>query len=95
MRLIGLGKVVPEVLAGLENLNLENFEFPEDILAALHANERAWENFQKYSGSYQRIRIAYIDSARKRPEIFKKRLNHFLRNTDEGKQVGYDIETYY
>jgi uncharacterized protein YdeI (YjbR/CyaY-like superfamily) len=94
-RLIDQGKVTPEILTLLDDIDLEKFEIPEDIMTALRANEQAWENFQKYSGAYQRIRIAYIDSARKRPEVFEKRLQNFLKKTEEDKQFGYGIESYY
>ena len=94
-KLIPQGKVIPEVLASLENVDLEAFEYPEDIMAALRENEQAWENFQRYSGSYKRIRIAYIDIARKRPEIFEKRLQNFLSKTEQDKQFGFGIEEYY
>ena len=70
---------MPEVLAGLGEIGLEDFEYPADIMAAVRENERAWENFQRYSGSYQRIRIAYIDGARDRPGEYEKRLKHLIK----------------
>ena len=94
-RLIDEGKVMPEVLISLENACLDDFEYPPDIVAAIRENEQAWENFQSYSGSYQRIRIAYIDSARKRPGEYDKRLKHLIRMTEQNKQFGFGIEDYY
>ena len=94
-RLIQQGKVIPEVLAILENVDLETFEYPADIMLALRENEQAWENFQNYSGSYQRIRIAYIDGARDRPGEYEKRLQHLLKMTEQNKQFGFGIEDYY
>jgi uncharacterized protein YdeI (YjbR/CyaY-like superfamily) len=94
-RLIEQGKVIPEVLTTLGNVIEESFVFPPDIKAALQANEQAWKNFQRYSGAYQRIRIAYVETARKRPEEFKKRLNHLLKMTEQDKQFGFGIESYY
>ena len=94
-KLIEQGKVMPEVLASLGDVGLEEFEYPTDIMAAIRANEQAWENFQRYSGSYQRIRIAYIDGVRKRPEDYEKRLKHFIRMTEQNKQFGFGIEDYY
>lgn len=94
-RLIQQGKVIPEVLAILENVDLETFEYPADIMLALRENEQAWENFQSYSGSYQRIRIAYIDGARDRPGEYEKRLQHLLKMTEQNKQFGFGIEDYY
>lgn len=94
-KLIERGKVMPEVLAGVDEIGLEDFENPEDIVAALQENEQVWENFQMYSGSYQRIRIAYIDVARDRPGEYEKRLAHLIKMTEKDKQFGRGIEGYY
>ena len=94
-RLVPAGRVLPAVVARLGDLLEREFEFPPDILAALQANERAWENFQRYSGAYQRIRIAYIDHGRQRPGELEKRLANFLKKTEQDKQFGYGIEAYY
>jgi len=94
-RLIKQGKVMKDVLVNLEDIATEEFRTPPDILKALKANTQAWKNFQNYSASYQRIRIAFIDSARHRPEEFKKRLRHFLQMTEQNKQFGFGIETYF
>jgi uncharacterized protein YdeI (YjbR/CyaY-like superfamily) len=94
-RLIEEGKVMPEVLSTIGDVVAEEFTFPPDIEAALQANQQAWENFQRYSRAYQRIRIAYVDAARKRPGEFEKRLKHLIRMTEQDKQFGFGIETYY
>lgn len=94
-RLIKGDKVMPEVLDSLDNAGLDDFEFPADIMAAIRDNNQAWENFQSYSGAYQRIRIAYIDGARKRPGEYDKRLKHLIRMTEQDKQFGFEIEEYY
>jgi uncharacterized protein YdeI (YjbR/CyaY-like superfamily) len=94
-KLVEQGKVMPEVLASIGEIRAEDFEYPEDIMDALQANELAWQNFQSYSGSYQRIRVAFIDSARNRPEEFEKRLKHFIKMTEQDKQYGYGIEQFY
>jgi uncharacterized protein YdeI (YjbR/CyaY-like superfamily) len=74
----------------------EEFVFPPDIIKSIKSDKLAWENYQKFSPSYKRIRIAYIDSARKRPEEFKKRLANFIQKTIENKQIGFGgIEKYY
>ena len=87
---------MPDVLAVLGNTLEEPFVFPPDIAAALRANEPAWANFQRYSGAYQRIRVAYVETARKRPEEFKKRLDFFIKKTRQNKQIGFGgIEKYY
>jgi uncharacterized protein YdeI (YjbR/CyaY-like superfamily) len=94
-KLIAQGKIQPDVLETIDRHAIEAYEFPPDILAALQANPRAWENFQKYEGSYQRIRVAYIEARRDQPAEFEKRLQHFIRMTEADKQFGYDIESYY
>ena len=94
-RLIAQEKIVPDVLATIGNILDEEFEVPADIEAALKANKQAWENFQRYSGSYQRIRITSIDRVRNRPGEYEKRLKHFIRMTEQDKQFGFGIEDYY
>ncbi|MBO5274080.1 MAG: YdeI/OmpD-associated family protein [Clostridia bacterium] len=71
--------------------------FPNDIIDAIKADEVARENYEKLSEPYKRIRIAYIDAARKRPDEFKKRLASFINKTREWKTiVGYcGIDKYY
>jgi len=74
----------------------EKFTFPQDIIDVIKRDSAAWENYQRFSPSYRRIRIAYIDSARDRPEEFQKRLENFLRKTRNNKLVGFGgIEKYY
>jgi uncharacterized protein YdeI (YjbR/CyaY-like superfamily) len=84
-----------EVLATLGDISAREFEIPRDILQALKANKQAWANFQTYSASYQRIRIAFIDGARHRPEEFDKRLKHFIKMTEKNKQFGFGITGYF
>lgn len=68
----------------------DNFIIPLDILKKLKANKDAWEYFQKMPSSYQRIRIAYIES-RKRQSInmYKKSLDHFIEMTAKNKRIGF------
>lgn len=90
------GKVVNEVLATLGNIAGEQFEIAPDILKAIKANEKAWKNFQAFSQPYIRIRVAFIDGARNRPQEFTKRLGYFIEMTEKNKQFGFGgIEKYY
>jgi uncharacterized protein YdeI (YjbR/CyaY-like superfamily) len=74
----------------------KKFVFPPDIITAIKADKTAWKNYQNFSSAYKRIRIAYIDAARKRPEEFRKRLANFIKKTKENKQIGFGgIEKYY
>ncbi|MFH0970878.1 MAG: YdeI/OmpD-associated family protein [Candidatus Diapherotrites archaeon] len=74
----------------------EKFVFPKDIVDAIKKDSRVWKNYKAFLDTYKRIRIAYIDDARERPEEFKKRLNNFIAKTKENKQIGFGgIEKYY
>ena len=75
----------------------QDFVFPKDIISQLKSEKAIWENYQNFSEPYKRIRIAYIDSARKRPVEFNKRLKNFIEKTKENKLIkGFGgIEKYY
>lgn len=94
--LVAQGKVVDEVVVSLRDLLEQEFVFPPDILAAIQADEQAWQNYQNFSEPYKRIRVAFIEGARKRPAEFQKRLNYFVKMTRENKLIGFGgIEKYY
>lgn len=88
-KLIKQRKVIKEVRDTLRDLSEENFEIPRDILNAIKANKEAWKNFQKFSDAYKRIRIGFIEGARKRPEEFQKRLRYFIQMTEKNKLYGF------
>ncbi len=87
----------PELEGQMRTVLSVPFVFPNDIIDRLKEDERTWKNYQRFSASYQRIRIAYIEAARKRPEEFEKRLNNFISKTKENKMItGFGgIEKYY
>jgi len=91
------GMIHPAVRESVLPLISAPFVFPDDIIGEIHRNPEAWENYQKQSDSYKRIRVAYIDAARNRPEEFVKRLEHFISKTARGQIIsGYGgIEKYY
>jgi uncharacterized protein YdeI (YjbR/CyaY-like superfamily) len=94
--LVAQKKVIKEIADTLADVLNAEFVIPPDILKAIQANKEAWKNFQNFSDAYIRIRIAYIDGARKRPEEFKKRLRYFIEMTAKNKQIGFGgIEKHY
>jgi uncharacterized protein YdeI (YjbR/CyaY-like superfamily) len=94
--LVERGMVIPSVKAALADILNEEFVVPSDILQEIKTNKEAWSNFQRFSPAYKRVRIAFIEGARNRPEEFKKRLNYFLRMTEKNKQFGFGgIEKHY
>jgi uncharacterized protein YdeI (YjbR/CyaY-like superfamily) len=94
--LVRRGMVLPSVQVTLGDTLNEKFTIPSDILEEIKANKAAWENFQKFSPEYKRIRVAFIEGARKRPAEFSKRLRYFIEMTEKNKQFGFGgIEKYY
>ena len=67
---------------------LVEFELPQDILKILRRNTIVWKNFRRFPKSYQRIRVGWIDGARKRPDELKKRLRYFIKMTAQNKKFG-------
>jgi uncharacterized protein YdeI (YjbR/CyaY-like superfamily) len=95
-KLLKQRKVIKAVRETLGTIADEKLEIPEDILQDIKANQEAWKHFQKFSDAYKRIRIGFIEGARKRPEEFKKRLRYFIRMTEKNKQYGFGgIEKHY
>jgi uncharacterized protein YdeI (YjbR/CyaY-like superfamily) len=94
-RLVAAGQVASDVLPAVEEILNEPFEAPADILQALQADPPGWTHFRRYSPAYRRIRIAYVEAARQRPEEFQKRLRNLLRMNAKDEQFGHGIETYF
>ena len=90
------GMIHPKVRESVLPILRAPYEFPSDILDAVREDKLAWRTFEHFPESYKRIRIAYIDAARKRPEEFQKRLQSFLKNTRKNIMVGYGgIDKYF
>jgi hypothetical protein len=87
--LVAQKKVIKEIANTLTDVLNAEFIIPPDILKAIQADKETWKNFQSFSDAYIRIRVAFIDSARKRPDEFKKRLRYFIEMTPKNKQIGF------
>jgi len=87
-RLIQSGAMTEAGLKVLPDLSLDSFQIARDILDALQADPQTWENFQRFPAVYQRIRISYIEEARRQPAEFQNRLAKFLKKTRENKMFG-------
>lgn len=64
------------------------WEMPRDIVKELQRDATVWKNFRRFPESYKRIRLGWITAARHRPDIFKTRLQHFLKKTAQNKRFG-------
>ena len=73
-----------EILPDLD----DEFIIDEDVLTALKADDEVWMNFSGFTELYKRVKIASIQKERKNEDIFRKKLNNFIKNTKEGKTPG-------
>ena len=91
------GLIHDSIKSEIEQIITVEFLFPKDIIDELKSDETCRNYYNDFSQTYRRIRIAYIESARKRPEEFIKRLNNFINKTRENKLIkGFGgIEKYY
>ena len=91
------GMIHPKFEEKIQKVLSVPFVFPDDIIDRLKEDQTVWGNYLRFPETYKRIRIAYIEAARSRPEEFGKRLNHFICKTKENKTIrGFGgIEKYY
>ncbi|WP_320052763.1 YdeI/OmpD-associated family protein [uncultured Acetobacteroides sp.] len=85
--LLDRGLIHPKVKPDIEAAVREEFVFPRDIIGRLQQDSMVWDNYQRFSDPYKRIRIGYIEAARNRPDEFEKRLSNFIRKTRDGKLI--------
>ena len=91
------GMIHPKIRESVLPLIQTPYVFPEDIILKLQEDPTVWQNYSSFTEPYRRIRVAYIDAARKRPEEFERRLAHFIRSTAQNKLIiGYGgVDKYY
>ena len=82
------GMIHPKVRESVLPLIEAEYVFPEDIISEIRKDPDAWENYQNLPEPYLRIRVAYIDAARERPDEFRKRLDNFISVTSKGRMIG-------
>jgi hypothetical protein len=75
-------------MEGLANILAEPYQVPADIEAALRVDDTVWRNFQAFPESYRRIRVGWVDGSRDASEVFKRRLDYFVRMTRQNKRFG-------
>jgi uncharacterized protein YdeI (YjbR/CyaY-like superfamily) len=79
--------------AGLEALRHElgkgrSKAVPADISKALRKDPEVWRNFRRFPETYRQIRVGWIEGARSRREVFRKRLAFFLKKTKRNEMFG-------
>lgn len=48
----------------------------------------AWGRFLRFPEPYRRIRVSWVAAARRRPAIFKRRLDYLVKRTAKGERFG-------
>jgi uncharacterized protein YdeI (YjbR/CyaY-like superfamily) len=65
----------------------EKFTIPPDLKKALKANQKTWDNFNKFANSYQANYIYWINSA-KQEETRKRRIKEVVNRAKKNKKPG-------
>ena len=91
------GMIHRSVMEVAEKILKEKFIFPDEIITRLKEDKTVWGHYQNMPESYKRIRIAYIEAAKDRPEEYEKRLSNFIAKTKANKQIkGFGgVDKYY
>ncbi|TMD58495.1 MAG: hypothetical protein E6I87_11945 [Chloroflexi bacterium] len=87
-RLIAAGRMTAAGRRAIRGQLATRPTIPADIRVALKADPAAWRNFARFPASYKRIRIGWVDGARRRPDEFKKRLAYLVKMTAQNRQYG-------
>jgi hypothetical protein len=70
-------------------LEVEPFTLAQDVEQALRHDLATWQNFEAFPESYRRVRVAYVEAARRRPGEFERRLRHLVDMTAKNKRFGF------
>lgn len=87
-RLDQLGLMKEEGLRILPDMRPESFTIDQYIETRLKEDDQVYQNFIHFPELYRRIRIDTIQSYKRDPDIFHKRLDKFIKNTRENKIYG-------
>lgn len=84
-RMERLGLMTDAGRAVLPDMSDRGFQIDGEILQALQSDPVVWDNFCRQPDLYRRIRIDTIQiNKKRRPEMFKSRLDKFIQNTRAG-----------
>ena len=87
-RMEKLGLMTPSGRAALPDMSTGGFTPAAEIVRALQANKKAWDNFIKLPPLYICVRIDTIQIKKRFPTLFKSRLAKFVKNTADGVMCG-------
>ncbi|MDP9252594.1 MAG: YdeI/OmpD-associated family protein [Chloroflexota bacterium] len=87
-RLVREKRMTPAGLEAIGSLKTSRLVIAPDIRAAFERDPIAWKRFQRFPASYRRIRIAFVEGARGRPDEFKRRLGNLVRKSAKNERFG-------
>ncbi len=88
IRLDSKGMIHPDIRPSVLPLIEAEYIFPKDIMRKIEKDPEVLKNYLSFPEPYRRIRVAYIDAARKRPAEFRKRLDNFIEMTRKNRMIG-------
>lgn len=87
-RLIRERRMTPAGRAAIGSLTTKRLVIPADIRTAFERDQIAWKRFRRFPAAYRRIRIAFVEGARKRPAEFERRLRNLVRKSARNERFG-------
>lgn len=75
-------------LAAIGSLKTQRLVIAPDIRAAFERDPIAWKRFTRFPAAYRRIRIAFVEGARRRPAEFERRLRSLVRRSAKNERFG-------
>jgi len=87
-RLVRERRMTAAGLAAIGGLKAERIVIPADIEAAFERDPIAWKRFRRFPAAYRRIRLAFVEGARRRPAEFQRRLRNLVRKSAKNESFG-------
>lgn len=91
-RLVRKKRMTKAGLEAIGSLRAGRLVIPPDIKAALQREPAAWRHFQRFPAAYRRMRVAFVDGARRRPDEFRRRLRNLVRKSAKNERFGMILE---
>jgi uncharacterized protein YdeI (YjbR/CyaY-like superfamily) len=87
-RLVREKRMTKAGLDAIGSLRVGRVVIPPDVKAALQREPLAWTHFQRFPTAYRRMRVAFVEGARRRPDELKWRLAHLVRRSAKNERFG-------
>ncbi|MDP9321905.1 MAG: YdeI/OmpD-associated family protein [Chloroflexota bacterium] len=91
-RLVREKRMTKAGLDAIGSLRASRLVIPPDVKAALQRDPVAWKHFHRFPVAYRRIRLAFVEGARRRPDEFRRRLRNLVRKSAKNERFGLILE---